>query len=127
MSENQVGQKFQGITAGIVIPLWENKNIVKYAKAKTIAVQGVESDARLQYYNEMKALHAKVIGLQNSVTDYRKSLLIFSNTELAQKALDMGEISLADYLFELMVYYESVNKLMEMERNLNKAVAELNR
>jgi outer membrane protein TolC len=127
MSENLVGQQFQGITAGISIPLWENKNTVKYARAKTIAVQGVESDARLQFYNEMKALHAKVIRLQTSVADYRESLLAFSNTELAKKALEMGEISLAEYLFELTVYYESFNKLLEMERNLNTAVAELNR
>ena len=127
MSENLIGQQFQGITAGISIPMWENKNTVKYAKAKVIAIQDVESDTRLQFYNEMKALHTKVIGLQNSVTDYRKNLLLFSNTELVQKALDKGEISLAEYLFELTLYYDSIDKLLEMELNLNKALAELNR
>jgi hypothetical protein len=127
MSENLIGQQFQGITAGISIPMWENKNTVKYAKAKVIAAQDVESDTRLQFYNEMKALHTKVIGLQNSVTDYRKNLLLFSNTELVQKALDKGEISLAEYLFELTLYYDSIDKLLEMELNLNKALAELNR
>ena len=127
MSENLVGQQFQGLTVGVSIPLWENKNTVKYAKAKTIAIQGVESDARLQFYNEMKSLHAKVISLQESVNDYRNNLKTYTNTDLVQKALDIGEISLAEYLFELTIYYESVNKLLEMERNLNKTVAELNR
>jgi outer membrane protein TolC len=127
MSENLVGQQFQGLTVGVSIPLWENKNTVKYAKAKTIAIQGVESDARLQFYNEMKSLHAKVISLQESVNDYRNNLKTYTNTDLVQKALDIGEISLAEYLFELTISYESVNKLLEMERNLNKTVAELNR
>ena len=127
MSENLVGQQFRGFTVGISIPMFENKNTVKYAKAKIIAVQGFETDARVQFYNEMKALHAKVISLQKSVNDYRKNLLAFSNTELAQKALDMGELSLAEYLFELTVYYDSYDKLLEMERDLNKAVAGLNR
>ncbi len=34
--EGVVGEQFQGITVGISIPLWENKNSVKYAKALEI-------------------------------------------------------------------------------------------
>jgi len=126
MSEKVVGQQFQGITAGVSIPLWENKNTVKYAKAKTIAIQSMEADAKLQFYNKMKLLYLKALGLQNSVTNYRKNLLAFSNTGLLQKALDKGEISLSDYIFELSLYYESINKLLEMEQNLSNAYALLN-
>ena len=86
----------------------------------------MEADTKLQFYNEMKALHSKVAGLQISVADYRKQLIDFNNTELLRKALDMGEISLAEYFIELSVYYESINKLLEMEKNLNMAFAELN-
>jgi len=127
MSEKVAGEQFQGITVGVSIPLWENKNTVKYAKAKAIAMQSVEADVKLQFYNEMKALHAKVAALQNSVADYKKGLLAFSNSALLQKALDKGEISLSEYLYELSVYYDSTDKLLEMERNLNKAIAELNK
>ena len=127
MSENVVGQKFQGISVGVSIPLWENKNNVKYAKAKTIAIQSMEADAKLQFYNQMKSLHSKVVSLQSSVTDYRKSLNAYSNAGLLQKALDKGEISLSEYIFELSLYYESTNKLLEMEQNQSKTYAELNR
>jgi outer membrane protein TolC len=127
MSENVVGQKFQGISVGVSIPLWENKNTVKYAKAKTIAIQSMEADAKLQFYNQMKSLHSKVVSLQSSVTDYRKSLDAYNNASLLQKALDKGEISLSEYIFELSLYYESTNKLLEMEQNQSKAFAELNR
>jgi hypothetical protein len=126
MSEKVAGEQFQGIALGVSIPLWENKNSYRYAKAKNIAVMGMEADTKLQFYNEMKALHSKVAGLQISVADYRKQLIDFNNTELLRKALDMGEISLAEYFIELSVYYESINKLLEMEKNLNMAFAELN-
>jgi len=89
-------------------------------------MQTVESDAKLQFYNEMKALHAKVIDLQNSVSDYRNKLLVYSNTELLLKALNMGEISLSEYILELSFYYESADKLFEMELNLYQSYAELN-
>jgi cobalt-zinc-cadmium efflux system outer membrane protein len=127
MSEKVTGEQFQGITIGVSIPLWENKNTVKYAKAKTLAVQSMEADVKLQFYNEMKVIHAKVVALQSSIAEYKKSLLAFSHSDLLKKALDKGEISLSEYLYELSVYYTSTDKLLEMERDLNKAIAELNR
>lgn len=127
MNEKVVGQQFQGITLGITIPLWENKNIVKYAKAKTIAMQSVEADAKLQFYNSMKATHTKVISLQTNVTDYRSKLGMYSNSELLEKAFNKGEISITVYMYELSLYYESIYKLLEMEMNLNEAFAELNK
>jgi hypothetical protein len=127
MSEKMVGEHFQGIMLGVTIPLWENKNKIAYAEAKTIALQSMENDAKLQFYNEMKALHEKVIQLQSSLTDYRNQFSTFSNTVLLQKALELGEISLSEYYLELSVYNESVAKLLEMENTLNKAIAELNK
>jgi outer membrane protein TolC len=127
MSEKATGEQFQGITIGVSIPLWENKNSVKYAKAKTIAMQSIEADMKLQFYNEMKALYTKAVDLQNSLVDYRNTLFALSNTVLLQKALDKGEISLIEYFLELSAYYESMNKLLEMERDLSKILAKLSR
>jgi hypothetical protein len=125
MSEKVAGQQFQGVTFGITIPLWENKNAVKLANTSTLAFQLIETDAKLQFYNEMKALYEKVISLQNTVADYRNKLSSLSNTELLQKALEKGEISLAEYFFELSLYYESVEMYLEMQHDLIKAHAEL--
>ncbi len=127
MSEKVVGEQFQGITLGVTIPLWENKNTVKYAKAKTIAMKSVETNAKLQFYNEIKATHNKVMALQNNFTDYRSKLALFNNSELLEKAFKKGEISLTEYMYELSLYYESANNLLEMEMNLNLAFAELYR
>ncbi|MFV0377264.1 MAG: TolC family protein [Mangrovibacterium sp.] len=125
MSEKVVGQKYQGVTLGLTIPLWENKNTVNYAKAKNLAMQSVESDTKLQFYNQMKATHTKLIALQNNAADYRSKLVLYSNSELLGKALEKGEISLTEYLYELSLYYESIYTLLELEMTTNLAFLEL--
>ena len=127
MSENVVGEQFRGVAVGLSIPLLENKNAVKYARAKTFAVQSAESDSRLQFYNNLKALHTKAVSLQNSLDDYRTNLQKFNNSALLLKALDHGELSLAEYYYELTVYYECFNRLLDIEKSLNETIIELYR
>jgi outer membrane protein TolC len=127
MSEKITGQLFQGVTAGITIPLWENKNTVKYAKAKAIAIQSMESDVKLRFYNDMKATHGQVVALQNNATGFRSKLAMFSNNELLEKAFLKGEISLTEYTYEVSLFYESIYKLLEMEKNLHIEIAKLNK
>lgn len=126
MSESLIGQDFKGVTVGLSIPLWENKNMVKYAKANAIALDNMASDNKIQLYSHLKMLHTKSISLQKSANDYKLKLASFNNSDLLRKALDKGEISLINYMLELSIYYESVNNLLEYERDLNKAIAELN-
>jgi len=127
MSEKVVGQQFQGITVGLTIPLWENKNKVKYAEANSQALESIAADHKIQFYNHLKAIHTKTIALQKNVNDFRSGLLAFDSSELSKKALDQGEISLINYIMEFSLYYESFNKLLELERDMNRTMAELNR
>jgi len=126
MSEALSTEKFQGVVVGLTLPLWENKNKVKHVQAQTMALESIEADRKLQFYTHLNTLHTKVYSLQNSLKQYRTQLLVFNSSELLMKALDQGEISLIDYMLELSIYYESVNTLLEMERDLNKTYAELN-
>lgn len=126
MSEKVVGQQFQGITLGLSIPLWENKNMVKYAKANAIALEASAADTKIQLYNHLKALHNKAINLHEKVTEYRSRLIVLNSSDLLKKALDKGEISLIDYIMELSFFYENVNKMLELDKELNKTLAALN-
>lgn len=125
MSENVVGERFQGLSLGVTIPLWENKNTVRYAKAQTAAWQEIEVDSKLQFYNRLKATYDKVVALQNSVSDFRSKLALYSNSELLDKAFNKGEISLTEYLFELSLYTDSMLKLLEFEHSLSASYSEL--
>jgi len=125
MSEKVVGQHFQGITAGISIPLWENKNTIKQSKAQTMALQDLALDNKLQFYNQLKAQHSKAVVLQKSLVDYRMHFQKFDNATLLKKAFDKGEISLSEYIMELSFFYSSVNNLLQTERELNKTAIQL--
>lgn len=125
MSEKIIGQQYHGLTFSISIPILENKNTVRYAKAKTLAVQGMKNDAKLQFYNELKTLHSKAISLQKSINEFRSNLNMYDNAPLLLKAFEEGEISLTEYLYGLSTYYESLYMLLELEKELNKTVVEL--
>jgi len=127
MSEKVVGEQFRGVTAGMAIPLWENKNKIKAAKSNALTMESVAADHALQYYNHLKALHSKAVSLKKNATDYRSGLLLYNNAELLKTALDKGEISLINYLTELSFYYESIQELLEIEKELFKVVAEIER
>lgn len=127
MSEDVVGQQYQGIAFGVTIPLFENKNTVKYAKAKTAAMESAEADTRMQFYNNLKALHTKAVNMQNSLIDFQINLQKYSNSGLLLKALDNGELSLVEYFYELSFYYESTDKLLGLTKYLNDTITELNR
>jgi hypothetical protein len=126
MSESVVGQQYQGVTVGISVPLWENKNRVNYAKANSLALESLEADNKVQFYNHLKALYNKAAGLQQNVAGYRAGLSQYYNTSFLKTALDKGEISLINYITEFSFYYESINNLLTTERDLNRVNAELN-
>ncbi|MBK7027779.1 MAG: hypothetical protein IPH45_00515 [Bacteroidales bacterium] len=85
MSENLVGEHFQCVTVGVSIPLWENKNKLKYARAQTIAIQGMELDSKLQFYNQLKLQHDKAASLQKMAVEYRQLLESSQNPMLLKK------------------------------------------
>lgn len=127
MSEKVVGEQFQGITLGLSIPLWENKNTVKQARQQTAAMQSMEADQKLQWNNHLKILHSKAVALQQQVSGYRQQLQALDHTGSLQKALNAGEINLVNYLLELTVYYEHVDRLLDTEHELHSTLTDMNR
>lgn len=125
MSEKLSGEQFQGLIIGLSIPLWENKNTVKSAKASTDAIQSFTFDRKLVFYNELRNLYEKAKSLQVITVDYNEQLNKYEHTDLLLKALDKGQITLIDYMLELSIYYTSENNLLELKRDLNLSLAEL--
>ncbi len=125
MSETLVGEQFRGLTLGISIPLWEQKNTIRRAKAESKAIKSREADAVVQFYHSLKSAYHKVTALQQRVVDYRTYIALFSNEDLLEKAFVKGELSLTDFLYELNVSVETRTDLLEMERSLHRSYCEL--
>lgn len=124
-SERTSGETFQGVSVGVSIPLWEGKNTVKHQKAQTVALQMQYDDSKLQFRNTLKNQYEKAKKLSELLREYQEALSVTSNHELLKKALDKGQLSLINYLLELSVYYETMDKYLETERDYQLAVSEL--
>lgn len=125
MGEFVPGQEFQGVTVGISIPLWENKNKIKQAKVAARASERMAEDAKMQFYSRLKNLYKRASGLQDNVYRYKSVLKENDNAELLFKAYNSGEISLLDYLLEVEYYFTSYDKQLQIERDFEQALAEL--
>lgn len=124
-SEKVANEDFRGISVGITIPLWENKNRVRQAKASIRAAEARELDIRRQLHSRFKVLYDRAKGLRDIADTYRNTLSVANNADLLRKALDAGELSLLDYILEIGLYYDTVNQMLQAERDYQKTLAEL--
>lgn len=124
-SEKVIDEDFKGITVGISIPLWENKNKRKLAKAQVRSTELLLEDNKIQFLNHLQSLYLKTLGLQENVMSYKSSVAEHNNELLLKKALDNGQISLLEYLLESEFYYDAKNKTLEAERDYNLSLSEL--
>ena len=124
-SEKVVGEWLQGVSVGLSIPLWENKNRLKLAKAQARAAEAALSDAGVQLRNKLQSLYRRTLDLQLTAEAYKTTLAACNNEPLLKKALAAGEISLMTYLQEMAYLYDAVSSLMAAERDLALAAAEL--
>ncbi len=119
------GNRHQGISVGMSLPLWSNKNRVRQAKASVLAAESRQTDAREQWYGNLEILYQRTAGLKTAAESYRTSLTQSNNSQLLKTALDEGEISVLDYLVGIGLYYDTVNKALDAEREYQRAYAEL--
>ena len=125
MSEKTDEEHFRGITAGISIPLWSGRRKIRQAKAEALAAEARQLDAVTQHYGQLRALYNRALGLQSTAQIYRQALDESNNTQLLNKALDAGEISLIDYISEISLYYDLLDEALNAERDYHKTLAEL--
>jgi outer membrane protein TolC len=125
MSEKSEGERSQGVTIGISIPLWENKNRVREAEAQARAAKSALEDNKVQFYNQLQALYSRAAALRQNAQKLRQALSVYNNEPPLKKAREAGEISLIDYLLEIEYYYDAMDRVLESERDYQKAFAEL--
>ena len=65
----------------------------------------------------MKNQYDKAKKLSLLLKEYEDALSVTSSQDLLKIALDKGQLSLINYLLELSVYYETVDKYLETERD----------
>ncbi|MBR3859693.1 MAG: TolC family protein [Bacteroidaceae bacterium] len=120
-----IGTRSQGVAVGMSLPLWSNKNRVRSARTALEAAEARQADTELRLRSVYAQEFARVKGLYHTATLYRRALDEANNSELLQRAMDEGFISVLEYLQGIELYYDYLDRSLAAERDYRRAVAEL--
>ena len=124
-SQGILGQTYQGVHAGVSVPLWERRNTVKTQQAFSEYAQAQLEAERVAHRQEVKRFYEAYQALQGALENYQNLLGKSDNLRVLEKALRLGEISAVEYFMELSFYYEAYDKYLELEASSQQAAAQL--
>ena len=113
------------MVVGFSIPLFENRNKVKSAKAQAGSIDFQVENAKAEATAELWQLYDEATALHASIQEYEETLNRQQDLALLKLALEGGEISLIEYFVEVSVVYQSRANRLELENQYQKAMARL--
>lgn len=119
------GNHYNGVVAGISIPLYENRHKVRQAKAQRLYTELKLESATLQQDASLRALYDQLLAVRSSLDDYRRVLVPHENIRLLDKALAGGQLSTIDYFVELTTINQSLQNYITLENQYHKLMAEI--
>ena len=126
-SENIPGLRMQGIQVGISIPIWENANKVKAAEVQIISAELAADKYRFDQVSSILRLHIRYKSFQKQVGELSRALEFSNDPELLGLAMESGEITMVEYFLESNLYYKVLNDLLNAEKEMYRADAELSK
>lgn len=120
-----LGTTFNGVHAGLTLPLWSNRNKVKQQKQWTTAYGLLTEEHRVEHYYEAQHLYNRTVELRAIATDFSTRLGATQNEALLEKAFNARQITVLQYQMELMLRQESMDRWLGLERDQHLATAEL--
>lgn len=117
--------RYKGFLFGMSIPLFENKNTVKAAKAKVASSNVQLESTRKNLTSEVRRLYDQTLSLQQSIEAVRELISNQQALETLDKALEAGQITVIEYFTESEVILQSNERLFQLERDYHAAAAQL--
>jgi hypothetical protein len=112
-----LGQRFNGVHAGITLPLWEQQNKVEHQEAEVFYSELEIQEHLNEHFYEIRQLYDLQAAQASILQQYRDSFAGDSNLVLLEKALRLGEISVIEYFLETSFYYHTTVQYLETERD----------
>ena len=114
-----------GFRIGISIPLWENRNTVRQAKAQAeYAVLNLEDNTQTLKAT-LHDLYLQAQALQASRDEYAETIALQRTEDLLNRALSTGQISMVDYFVEISLLYDSIQNYLDVEKEYQNVMAQL--
>jgi cobalt-zinc-cadmium efflux system outer membrane protein len=127
MREQDLEVEFRGATVGVSIPLWQQKNQIKFARSQYKATQ----EAKSMQYSELKQSFYQSWLKAQKLLQYSQEMreLLDQNPNQIgfRKALEEGEITLFEYLTEQSMRYDLEDQWLETQKEYFIQLIYLNR
>lgn len=120
------GDRFNGVTVGMSIPIFSNRNNVKRAKALQQATRLEMQAAEVEYLSSLSELYGKAEVLHATLDDYEEIGPQDDYLGMLDKALDAGELNVVDYFSEVYSYYDVFSARLRLELEYRLTVATIN-
>ena len=123
--QSVLGQEFNGITFGMSIPMWQQKNTLKTQKANIELGKYQIQEHRVEHFLHIKHLYEQYENIKGSIAEYEEVVNSISTEEILYQSFLLGDINFITYAQELEYFYNAQDNLMELEQELQIIVAEL--
>ena len=120
-----LGATYHGVHAGMSLPLWSNRNKVKQQKQWTSAHASSVEEHRMEHLYEARHMYDRAKALGASYADFARRLSGASSIHLLERSFAAGQMTTLEYQMELMLLQESTDRLLQLEREYNEAMAEV--
>ena len=127
MNPSSGGDRYNGIIAGISIPLFANRHKVKQAKAERFAAETRLQSVEASTEANLHQLYARASEAKRTADEFADALRSQDNLRLLQKAIRAGQLSMVEYFVNLTTLYDSMESLLQLRNEEQKALAELYR
>lgn len=119
------GSNFSGFYGGISIPLWNSRNKVKAAEAEYEYQQANTQVVTASVYADFQKAYKRYDLMLEKYKEYQSTMGSLNSEELLFKAYMLGEYSFMDYYVELQFYRNAIDKMLQMEEEIQLLQAQL--
>lgn len=119
-----IGTEFSGFIVGASIPIFENKNKVKQAKAEAKSAELLQQETALQLEAKLQGDYNEAVKLQKALSFYDYSLM-GRTLQYLRQSLNEGQISLLTYFTEATPIVQEQMNYVDLECRYQQALARL--
>lgn len=125
MGEYLAGERYQGPTIGLSLPLFGGGRRAKQAIAEQAAAESRRADAEEQVRGFLKEKYERAKALKALAAHYDEALSEADAASTLGRALQSGRITMADYLVGHRSLFELRQKRLDTMRELHQILTEL--
>ena len=125
MNPSSGGDRYNGVIVGLSIPFFSNRHKVKQAKAERFAAETRLESLEAATLANLRQLYNRAAEAKASADEYAKALGTQDNVRLLQKGIRAGQLSMVEYFVNLATFYDSMENLLQLRNEEQKALAEL--